>query len=225
MERGPGVKAVIFDLDGTLIDSAAAVGAYASQLMAELELPAVSLDESRVYVGNGAARFLERALEARGRESTPALFERFMAFYAAGPAEANRPYEGADALLRRLSAEGIALALCTNKPGGPTEKVLRHLGWLELFGAVVAGDTLPEKKPDPAPLRFAAERLGVDFGPGGAVYVGDSDVDADTAEAAGAPFFLHLKGYNRRPLAETTHTAAFDDFTALPALIAERAWA
>lgn len=214
------MTAVVFDLDGTLIDSVGAITDIANSLMDELDLPPLSVDEARGYIGNGAGRFVERALAARDAWQ-PATFaerlDRFNALYAEAPGEANTPFPGAEAALRQLADGGHRLGLCTNKPLAPTLVVLRALGWEQLFGAVIAGDVLPDRKPHPAPLLEAARQLDRKD----VIYIGDSEVDAETALAAGVPFVLFTEGYRKSPVAALSHAANFSDFATLPDIINE----
>ncbi|AXS41968.1 phosphoglycolate phosphatase [Breoghania sp. L-A4] len=218
------MKAAIFDLDGTLVDSVGAIADIGNQLVGELGLPALTVAEARGYIGNGAAMFVKRALEARNFPVTDDALEphveRFEALYAAAPGEANTPFAGAEAALRILTAQGVAIGLCTNKPETPTLNLLDALGWCELFGAVVAGDTLATRKPDPAPLHHCARLLGAEVSDGGVVYVGDSEVDAATAQAASSPFVLFTEGYRKTPVADMGWQATFSDFAQLPQVLA-----
>lgn len=210
---------IVFDLDGTLVESAPAIRDIANALMAEMKLPALDLAETRHYVGNGAGRFLEQALEARGAlrpEEFAERLSRFMVLYAEARPDANKPMPGSEAAMTQLAADGHRLAICTNKPMAPTRALIYALGWHELVNVIVAGDTLPERKPHPAPLLKAIAELKQPF----ALYVGDSDVDAATAEAANVPFLLYTEGYRKRPVEELTHAARFQSFDELPELVA-----
>lgn len=209
---------IVFDLDGTLVESAPAICDIANALMAELDLPYLDVAETRSYVGNGAGRFLEQALQARDALSASdfeAQFSRFMALYDAAPPEANEPMPGSSEALRELAAAGYSLAICTNKPMQPTLTILKSFGWEDLFATVVAGDTLPDRKPHPAPLLKAAADLGAPQ----TLYVGDSEVDAATAEAASLPFILFTQGYRKTPATAMKHAATFDAFVELPGLM------
>lgn len=209
--------AVIFDLDGTLIDSAPAIQKVGTLMLAELGLPALTLEETRSYIGNGARVFVQRALAARGAAADlDAAHHRFEHFYEIGDPRDNTPYPDVVATLQTLRARGIRLGLCTNKPGKPTQIVLRGLGWEGFFDAVFTGDSLPQKKPDPAPLLACAAALGA----ARTIYVGDSEVDAETAQRAGLPFLLFSQGYCKQPHAALPHRARFDHWAELPALIA-----
>jgi phosphoglycolate phosphatase len=206
--------AVVFDLDGTLVDSAHDIHAIANVLMAELGAEPFLLDEARSYVGNGAATFVARCLAARGLPDSlhADALARFHALYETQE-PLGKPYPGVEALLTALGRRGVALGLCTNKPGRPTAKVLSALGWSDLFRVVVAGDTLPVMKPDPAPLRHALAALGARD----PLYVGDSEVDAETAKAAATPFALFTEGYRRGPAEAMAADFAFADYAALSA--------
>lgn len=211
------MKAAVFDLDGTLIESAAAIQSIGNRMLAEMSLPELSLAETRSYVGGGATKFVERALAARNIAAEDAVADavtRFNAHYEAADPADNAPIPGAEACLRQLRDDGWTLGLCTNKPDHPTRRVLDALGWAPLFAAVVAGDTLAVKKPDPAPLLETIGRLGG----GPAVFVGDSDVDAQTAARAGVPFLLYTEGYRKSKIADLPHAAAFSDYAAAAAL-------
>ena len=119
------------------------------------------------------------------------------------------------AALDALRAEGHVLGICTNKPAAAARAVLRHLGLSDRFAAVIGGDSAPTRKPDPAPLHMAHNACG----PGPAIFVGDSEIDAATARAAGMDLLLFTEGYRKSPVADLPHRAAFDDFAALPGLI------
>ena len=209
---------VIFDLDGTLVESAPAIRDIANAFMAKRGLAPLDLAETRRAVGNGATRFLERVLTARGAFDAATFaddYEVFHGLYAAAPPEANVPMPGSIAAMETLMRAGHRLALCTNKPMAPTAQIVDALGWREFLSVVVAGDSLPERKPHPAPLLKAADDLGEPV----AIYVGDSEVDAACALAAGLPFVLFTGGYLNGDL-PAEPAARFSDFAELPAIVA-----
>ncbi|MCY1125648.1 phosphoglycolate phosphatase [Frigidibacter sp. RF13] len=209
--------ALIFDLDGTLIDSLPDLAAAVNRLLAAEGLAPMARAEVQSYVGDGAPALVHRVMAARGlaAERHADLTTRLVADYSALPAELTTVYPHVFETLTNLRQHGHPLGLCTNKPGAATGAVLSALGLALLFDVVISGDSLPERKPHPAPLLAAIDRLGAP-----AIFVGDSEVDARTAEAAGLPFFLFTKGYLRVPLSEISVTATFDDFADFRELIA-----
>lgn len=216
------VRAAIFDLDGTLIDSAPDIHAAVNTVLAAEGLPPVTLAETRGFVGSGAPVLVERVMAHCGLPPEPALHARLLArlldIYETA-VHLTQPYPGVPEALAALAAEGWALGLCTNKPERPARAVLAHLGLAELFSVLVGGDTLPERKPHPLPLRHVVAALGASR----AVFVGDSEVDAETARAAGLPFAIYTRGYRHLPLTALPHDLAFDRFAALPAGLARLA--
>ncbi|MDT8344365.1 MAG: phosphoglycolate phosphatase [Thermohalobaculum sp.] len=207
-------RAVVFDLDGTLVDSAPDIHAAANVMLAALGRAPLDLGRVTSFVGNGVAKLVERCLDATGGADAALgahAFGIFREAYHAAPASLTRPYPGVEAALDALAGAGCRLGLCTNKPEGPTRQVLDALGLARHFGAVVGGDTLAVMKPDPAPLRLCLDRLGA----GPALYVGDSETDAATARAAGLPFALFTRGYRKSPVESFEAVLAFDDFAAL----------
>lgn len=211
-------RAVIFDLDGTLIDSAPAITVIANRMLADLSLAPLTVAEARGYIGNGIGAFVHQALEARDSGDAERALTRFRLHYDADDGSGNRPYPGVEAALDALCDAGFALGICTNKPDVPTRIVLETLGWTARFGAVVGGDTLAVRKPDPAPLLHCAGLLGVAIG--ACLYTGDSEVDARTAHAVPVPFLLHTEGYRKAPVEALRPAASFDHFEALPSLVA-----
>jgi len=214
------VKAVVFDLDGTLVDSAADLQAAANRLMRKKGLPELSLATITCFVGDGIIRLVERCFLHNG--GLPQDLEnevaRFKAYYADENHRRTRFMPGAEAALRRLAAGGLALGLCTNKDAEPARAILRRLHAESLFRAVVGGDSGLAKKPAAAPLLACVERCGAL--PGEAVYVGDSGIDAATARAAGVPFLLYTEGYRSGPCGALPQNGAFSNFAKLPALVA-----
>lgn len=211
------VSALIFDLDGTLVDSAPEIHAGVTRLLAEEGLPELSFATVRSFIGGGVPILITRVMRALALPEDAArhadLCARFIAGYEDDPEGLTRPYDGVEAALDVID---LPLALCTNKPEGPTRALLRRLGWTHRFPTIVGGDTLAQRKPDPAPLRHAIAALG-----GGPVlFVGDSEVDAETARRAGVPLLLFTQGYRNAALAELPHHAAFDHWSMLPPLVA-----
>jgi phosphoglycolate phosphatase len=207
----------VFDLDGTLIDSAPDIHAAGNATLAAEGLAPVTAAQARSFIGNGARVFVERLERAATGTNDPArtarMQRRFIEVYETAHA-LTRPYPGVEAALGELRQQGWRLAICTNKPAGPARSVLAHFGWEGLFEVVVGGDSLPVIKPDPAPLHAAIAALGGTP----ALFVGDSEVDAETARAAAVPFALFTEGYRRGPAAAMPHAAAFADWTGFPAL-------
>lgn len=208
---------IVFDLDGTLIDSAPDIHGIANALLAAEGLAPITLEQTREFIGNGASVFVQRMRAARGIPDS--AHDRILADFIAAYEDAVHltvPYPGVPEALETLRAQGHALGICTNKPIGPTRAVLAHLGLDRFFATVWGGDSLPVHKPDPAPLRAALDALP----PGPAIYVGDSEVDAETARRAQIRFLLFTEGYRKSPIATIRHAEAFDSFDRLPDLVA-----
>ncbi|MGR3322371.1 MAG: phosphoglycolate phosphatase [Pseudooceanicola sp.] len=207
---------IVFDLDGTLIDSAPDIRGIANALLEGEGRAPITLSQTREFIGNGAGTFVARMRAAR--DIPEADHARLLADFVAGYDTAvtlTAPYPGVPEILARLARQGHRLGICTNKPARATLSVLSHLALDGHFATIWGGDSLPVHKPDPAPLRAALDAL--EEGP--AIYVGDSEVDAETAQRAGIPFVLFTEGYRKGPVATMPHTEAFSDFAALPAIV------
>jgi phosphoglycolate phosphatase len=210
---------VIFDLDGTLIDSAPDLQLAVNRMLAGYGRGPLPVTQIRRMVGDGAGALIERVLDASGLPDAlqGEAVHAFLAFYAEDPVTHTQLYPGALETLDALKERGLPLALCTNKPEAPAREVLTRLHLAEYFPQVVGGDTFPFRKPDP---RMLLRLLAPGTSPLSAVLVGDSEVDAATAQAAGVPFILMSYGYHRTPLAQLTSTAVLDDLRALPGVLA-----
>jgi len=213
------VRAVVFDLDGTLVDSVPDIHAAANALLSWAGAEPLPLEQVQSFVGNGIPKLVERVMQARGIACCEArhleFSERFKAFYAEKPAELTRLYSGVSDALNSLKDAGFKLGVCTNKAYDLTLRVLDGIGLEGCFDAVIGGDTLPEHKPSPAPLFACIALLGADE----AIFVGDSEVDAATAEAAKTPFALFTEGYRKSPVAMLRHDVAFSSYAALPPVV------
>lgn len=192
---------VAFDLDGTIADTAPDLARSLNHVLAELGRPGVPSDSVRHLIGHGARALLRQGLAATG-EASEALVELgyplFLDFYGAHICDGTAAYAGLEEAFDEIEGAGAALAVCTNKAEALTSKLLAALGLGNRFAAVVGGDTLPARKPDPAPLIEAIARAGG----GRAAFVGDSIVDAETARAAGVPFVAVSFGFSDRPVGE-----------------------
>ena len=197
-------RAVIFDLDGTLVDTAPDLMAATNHVLSLHGRRAIGIDEVRVFVGHGA-----RALLARGLSATGGLpegydvepdFKAFVGFYAENIAGGSLPYPGLLALLDRLRADGIAMGVCTNKLENLSVLLLEALGMSHYFGAVVGPDSIGIAKPDPRPFRETVRRLGLNAPR--SIMVGDSETDILTARNAGVAVIGVPFGYTPRPVAE-----------------------
>lgn len=210
MDRFP-FDVVVFDLDGTLADTAPDLAVALDHTLAALGRPPVPPPSVRHLIGHGGRALLRRGLAASG-EAPEELVELgypiFLEHYAAHICDGTRPFPGIGQALDDIEKRGAALAVCTNKSEALTMKLLAALGWRDRFAALVGGDTLPVRKPDPAPLLEAIARAGG----GRAVLVGDSIVDAETARAAGVPFVAVGFGFSDRPVEALGADAVIQDY-------------
>ncbi len=194
------VKAVVIDLDGTLLHTAPDLAEAASRMAAELGLPPIGLDEIKTYIGNGVSRLVKRVL-TRDMDAEPdaELFARalpvYEKHYAEGVSRESRPFPGVVEGLQALKQAGYRVACITNKAEKFTLPLLKDTGLFDFFELILSGDTLPKKKPDPLPLLHACERFGIS--PGQLLLIGDSLNDAQAARAAGCHVFCVPYGYNR----------------------------
>ncbi|MFN7963134.1 MAG: HAD hydrolase-like protein [Thermoanaerobaculia bacterium] len=189
---GP-LAAVAFDLDGTLIDSREDLARGVNLLRGELGLPPLPLEQVITFVGDGALALVRRSLEIdRPGLTAEPLLPRFLELYDRVCLERTRAYPGIPALLEELRPR-LPLAVLTNKPEAISRRILQSLGLASHFQALVGGDTLAERKPHPAGLRYLAERFGCPVER--LCLVGDGRRDAEAAQAAGSPVILVSWGF------------------------------
>lgn len=214
------IRALVFDLDGTLIDSVPDLTVAVNKLLAEEGRAKLTDADVAPMVGDGVGMLVRRALAASGGvpEGEIAPFvDRFIAHYEPHAADQTRLFEGVVETLGHLKARGIKLAICTNKVGGATRKILKALEIEHLFDVVVGGDDTPRHKPDPLHVRITLDRLGVTAAE--AAYVGDSENDVKAAKGAGLPVVLVTFGYTRIPVAELGGDVLIDRFADLGAAL------
>ena len=183
---------ILFDLDGTLVDSSGDIAAAVNRTLDDLDLPRLPRNEIVGFVGDGVRKLMERTLGRLGHPGVDDAIARFKRDYRAHCLEATRPYPGLPRLLAAL--ETTPMAVVTNKPADFAHQILAGLGLRDRFAAVVGGDEAP-LKPDPAPIRLALERLGCDA-PGG-LMVGDHPNDVAAGRAAGLRTCGVLWGFDR----------------------------
>jgi phosphoglycolate phosphatase len=194
------VNAILFDLDGTLVDTAPEIADAVNATLTRMGLPAVAEDQVRGWIGDGARALLARALDQAGAPASAAqtAWDDFALAYAERCGQRSTVHEGARALLTRLRAQGMRLAVLTNKEARFAHRVLAAHDLIEPFDLIVAGDTLPVKKPHPDVVHHALAALGV--GADEALLIGDSATDVRTARAAGIAVWLVTHGYPQGPL-------------------------
>ncbi|MCW4116153.1 phosphoglycolate phosphatase [Aurantimonas sp. MSK8Z-1] len=217
----PWPQAVLFDLDGTLVDSAPDIQTALNATLASYGEPPFELEQVTAMIGRGVPTLIERAYAALGKEIDPAtrdkVVERFEAIY--GPQSTQRTVLNAGAVegILALQQRGWRLGVVTNKAAAATETVLAHFGLADHMAIVVGGDAGPERKPAPGLLLLAAEKLGL--APSDIVFVGDSDNDVIAAEAAGMTAIVMRGGYSTRPVEDLGADLIADRLDALPSLI------
>lgn len=213
---------LVFDLDGTLVDTAPDLVASTNHVMDHLGLPRVDEASLRPYVGHGAKQMIIGAVgpaaEAMSAAEHEALVERYLGFYADHIADASRPFDGLVPVMERLKDEGVKLAVCTNKMERLARILLDALDLTRHFVAVVGGDTFGVPKPHPAALLGTITLARGDRRH--AVMIGDSSIDVATARAAGVPVIGVSFGYTDTSVAEFTPDVVIDHFSELEQAIA-----
>jgi 2-phosphoglycolate phosphatase len=177
------IQGVLFDLDGTLLDSAPDLYAALVVQCAEEGVPPPPYASVREVVSRGARAVLRRAFGGRGEPALESLVPRYLELYQDVMAQQTVAFDGVDDLLVRIEARGLRWGIVTNKASFLTDELLGRIGWAGRASAVVSGDTLPVKKPDPAPVLLACERAGIS--PAHCLFVGDDRRDIQAGAAAG----------------------------------------
>lgn len=206
---------MVFDLDGTLVDSLPDLTAALDRMLAARSLAPLTPAEVRPMVGDGTKKLVERALAARGAAPDPATEPDFVADYTAHVAAESRPFPGVNAALTRLQEMGWKFAVCTNKSTAATEALLGALDLAHWFAALGCGDSFAARKPDPAHLGGTIERAGGTRER--AVMVGDHRNDIASGKALGLPTIFAAWGYGNREMAEGASAVA-ERFAALATL-------
>ena len=206
---------IIFDLDGTLIDSAKDIQWVANTALSKIGVAPISYEETTSFIGEGAPLFVKKMISARSvkRSQHDLLLEQFLKYYEEA-VQFSKPYDDVVSVLEMLNVKH-GLGICTNKPLKPALKILKHLKLDHFFKCVTGGDNPIARKPDPRPLLKTSESVG----DGLCIYVGDSEVDAETAKRAEVPFLLFSEGYRKTPVEQIPHTFEFSSFKDLPKLI------
>jgi len=214
---------IVFDLDGTLIDTAPDLIDTLNVILAREGLPAVAYDDARAMIGGGARAMIERALMAERRDEAKAeldrMFSAFVEHYAAHIADRSRPFPHLEVTLDGLAGAGHRLAVCTNKLEWLSVRLLDTLKLSRYFAAICGQDTFGVQKPDPKILRLTISRAG--GAPDRAIMVGDSGTDVRTARAAAVPMIAVDFGYSEVPIAELQPDRIIGSFEELPGAVRE----
>ena len=218
-------RTLVFDLDGTLVDTSADLCESLNHVLRRYARPEVDPDTVRHLVGHGARALIQRGLALAG-EDDPALVEdavpHFLRYYADHIADGSRPYAGVEAALDELTRAGVVTAVCTNKPEALARRLIGALGWDTRFAAILGGDSLPVKKPDAAHVLGTIDAVGGDRA--ATVFIGDSSVDVAAARAARVPVIVVSFGFADKPPADLGADAVIDHYDALLPLLRARAW-
>jgi phosphoglycolate phosphatase len=214
---------IVFDLDGTLIDTAPDLINTLNIVFAREGLPPVPYETARTLIGGGARAMIVRGLEAEGRTVVPVeldrLFQDFLAHYSEHIADRSRPFPGLTDALDALAANGSRLAVCTNKLEYLSVLLLKQLGLAHRFALICGQDTFGVQKPDPEVLRRTIAAAGGTLR--NAIMIGDSLTDIRTARAAGIPVIAVDFGYTDRPVSELGPDRIISRFADLPLAVAE----
>jgi len=212
---------IVFDLDGTLVDTAPDLIDTLNLILDAHGMPAIAFDDARAMIGAGVKPLLQRALASKGLQFAPdeidRLYDEYLAVYAAHIADRSQPFPGMEAALDALAADGCILAVCTNKLEWLSVRLLDKLGLSPRFAAICGQDTFAMRKPDPEMLRLTIARAGGDVAR--AVMVGDSMTDVATARAARIPVIAVDFGYTEIPPSELGADRLIGHFDALMAAI------
>ena len=214
-------RTVVFDLDGTLVDTAPDLINALNYVLDREGLPPVPLHSARNMIGAGARRLIERGLELEGRAATTADITRltadFIDYYAAHIADVSRPFEGLEGALDDLGARGYRFAVCTNKLEWLSKLLLDRLGLSSRFSAICGADTFGVAKPDPAILQQTIARAGGQLS--AAIMVGDAGPDVGVARRAGIPVIGVEFGYTEVPIADLKPDRVIGHMNDLPAAV------
>ena len=212
------LEAVVFDLDGTLLDSAPDLTA-ALNLVLEMEgLTPLGVDKVSYMIGAGVPKLIERGFREHGvkldaANLDPDLLDAFLSYYDAHAADLSKVYPGTYGLIELLCNRSVRVGLCTNKPTEATRAILDNFQIEDCFDSVIGGTSGFPKKPDPAGLAACLEEMGVE--PSQTLYIGDSATDVNTARNAGVPVVVMSYGYERTPANELGADLVFDSFKEL----------
>ena len=212
-------RLIAFDLDGTLIDSSRDLANSVNELLSELDAPALPVDQVMTMIGQGAKMLIRRALAAAGRPENPVAISRFLEIYDRRLLDHTQPYAGITDVVS-AARKHARVAILTNKPTSPTEKILAGLNIRQLFDDVIGSDGNFPRKPDPAALLALMQRAGAV--PERTLMVGDSKIDYDTATNAGARCCLVAYGFTEcaRHPAAFPHARIAEDALSLADVIA-----
>jgi phosphoglycolate phosphatase len=214
-------RTVVFDLDGTLVDTAPDLISALNHVLGREGLPPVPLHVARNMIGAGARRLIERGLEVDGRaaglDDITRMMHDFIDYYAAHIADASRPFDGLEAALDDLDARGYRFAVCTNKLEWLSKLLLDRLGLSSRFAAICGADTFGVSKPDPAILQQTIARAGGQLS--SAIMVGDAGPDIGVARRAGVPVIGVGFGYTDVPIAELKPDLLINHMSDLPAAV------
>jgi len=209
---------VLYDLDGTLIDSARDMCVAVSRVLADHGLPPITDQDARIFMGQGSKVTISKAFAKNGRTldeaALSAATREFVRYYEADPVSHTIAFDGVAEVVGRFARLGLKQGVCTNKFERPARMILEHLKLMPPIADVAGADTFPVRKPDPQHILMLLERMGGNAAR--TVMIGDSIHDAQAAHRAGVPAVLVSWGYTDRPASELGADAVIDRFDALP---------